>query len=559
MQQFRQQLLMPKRQNFKPSARGMLTKIATEPHKVRDLAPESPRPMEMLAGVHVESNASLTAFDQGMMEYLISWAYEVDPKMNERAYRIPLSTLRRFMGPHSKSDEIRASLSKLETIRLSYGLNGGRRFIGVQALTAWQEIAGDDPVVGFQFPEPIRELMGDMTASRYAHIELVPLTTDGMSSRYSAPLYKRLALEASEKKWVPGTKNTFGIRWKPQQIAEMIGFPGAADGTFNIGKLTSFVTKTFITDIQNVRRFSVAVTPVYDAVRGRRIASYNFFITIKPPSMHHVRVRYDKKRVWKGEIDDPSYTVRSDVWMKAAKAFSVKDSPFHGWPHYMIFDIWAVALKEALDGTGLTAGYDGRTYRGDSLLMAIETEGADFAAWGFLSEEVEFPDLMTKLEDMKKENITSWQRMELLFDAETARRDRVGWKTSKRKRLGKKTFGHLHPEEVVEAKQDAEVDVNPFAAVDAFEEPATDIAIPSFDTCAEVHVYFHIDVDELERRVLRPIQDAVWTGTRSFKFVCHYQDDGDQIFEIDINPSEHVWGTMLANMGPMKTGLEEYK
>ncbi len=130
----------PKRQNFQPSARGSLSKIADTPHRIHDLAPESPRPQAMLQGVRVDSNHILTAFDYGVYEYLQSWAFENDKTMEQRSYSMPLSTLRRFMGPHVKIADIDASLDKLFNVRLSYTLASGPRFERVQMLTSWQRL-----------------------------------------------------------------------------------------------------------------------------------------------------------------------------------------------------------------------------------------------------------------------------------------------------------------------------------------------------------------------------------------------------------------------------------
>ncbi|MEY9198416.1 hypothetical protein ABIA16_003532 [Sinorhizobium fredii] len=542
----------PPRQHFKPSARGRLQSITETPHLVRDLAPESPRPVEMLQGVKVESDLTLTAFDHGVYEYLQSWSYEHDKQMDERAYRLPMSTLRRFLGPHTKSDEVEASLKKLSSVYLSYTLKGGPRYIGVQMIVGWTELKGDDKLVAWQWPEPIREIMRDMGVSRYAHIELVPLTTDGMSSRYSAPLYKWLAFEAAQHKWVAGEANTFEVRIKPERLASEVDFPIDENGKFNVGKLTKFVTETFIADMKNVRRFSVVAKPDYGVVRGRKIVSYIFKITLKPPSMHHVRVRYDKAEFRRGGKDDPHYRVRSDLWLRASKAFSVEGSPMHGLVHWKIFELWLVALQEALDNKGLTEGFSTREYRGESLLMTIEAEGADFAAWGFLSEEVIDPDLIDHLQMIPGRKARLIKSL-----AENGRRDRVGWKTERRRKLAQKSYDQTIEWQELEQREAEEA---AFAA--KYGAVVEEVVQPvSFDTCTKAHIYFSLPVADLERRIFAKLQGLHWTGSRIFTLVSHFKNERDEpdTYELDIAPTEDEWCTLLNKLSAAKDGLEIYE
>ncbi|CDN46861.1 Hypothetical protein RG540_CH06710 [Neorhizobium galegae bv. orientalis str. HAMBI 540] len=523
----------PKRQNFQPSARGSLSKIVDTPYLVRDLAPESPRPQAMLQGVKVETDHTLTAFDFGVYEYLQSWSYEHDKNMEQRAYRMPLSTLRRFLGPHTKTTDIIASLEKLAEIKLSYTLAAGSRFVGVQMITSWQEIKGDDAVIGWQWPEPIRELMRDLGVGKYAHIELVPLTTDGMSSRYSAPLYKWLAFEASQRKWKPGQPNTFELKIEPGRLVAEIDYPEDENGKFNIGKLTKFATETFVKDIENVRKFSVTCEPEYEAVRGRKISAYRFTVTINPPAMHNVRVRYDKTQFRRGGKDDPRYQVRSDIWLKASKAFSVEGSPMHGLVHWKILELWLVALQEAIDNKALTPGFETRPYRGESLLMAIEAEGPDYACWGFLSEEVAEPDLLAHL-DMLPRHLRSF----IASEAESGRRDRVGWKTDRRRKVNKKATEYISS--LIESEP--------------VEEPIT------FETCTKAHIYFSMPVEELERRVFERLSSIKWNGTRTITLVSHYSDESghDGTYATDIRPTLDQWCTLLNGLSPIKKGTEIY-
>ncbi len=491
--------------------------------------------MAMLQGVKVDSDHTMTAFDHGVYEYLQSWSYEHDKTMEQRAYRIPVQTLRRFLGPHTKTADIIASLEKLAEIKLSYTLANGPRFIGVQMLTSWQEINGEDAIIGWQWPEPIRELMRDLGVGRYAHIELVPLTTDGMSSRYSAPLYKWIAFEAAQRKWKPGQANTFELRIEPGSLVSEIDFPEDETGKFNIGKLTKFVTETFLKDVKNVRKFSVAVQPEYEAVKGRKISDYKFSITINPPSMHNVRVRYDKTKFRRGAVDDPQYQVRSDIWLKADKAFGVEGSPMHGLVYWKYTSLWLVALQEALDSKDLTPGFETRSYRGESLLMAIEAEGPDYACWGFLSEEVADPDLLAHLEMLPRHI-----RSSIANDAESGRRDRVGWKTDKRRKSNMRRTDYY--DSLIQPP------------VEVIEEPIT------FETCTKAHIYFSMPVDELESRVFERLAGIKWKGNRTITLVSHYNDDdgSDGKWIIDIHPTFEQWCELLNKLSTVKKGTEIY-
>lgn len=487
--------------------------------------------MEMLKGVKVDTDHYITAFDHGVYEYLQSWAFEHDKNMEERSYSMPLATLRRFLGPHTKTTDILTSLDKLFNVRLSYTLASGPRFERVQMLTSWTKTENEVVILGWQYPEPIRELMSNLGVGKYAHLELVPLATDGMSSRWSPPLYKWIAFEAAQRKWKPGQANTFEVRIEPGLLVGEIDFPEDENGKFNIGKLTKFATETFIKDTQNVRKFSVACEPEYEAVRGRKISAYKFTVTVNPPSMHNVRVRYDKTQFRRGAKDDPQYQIRSDIWLKACKAFSVPESPMHGLVHWKIMELWLVALQEALDNKGLTPGFDARSYRGESLLMAIEAEGADFACWGFLSEEVADPDLLDHLQMIPRH-----EKSFIVSEAESGRRDRVGWKTDKRRATAKRLHDkHSIPEQPVE-------------------EPIT------FETCSKAHIYFVLPVEELESRVFERLSTIKWSGTRTITLVSHYSDENalDGTWTIDIRPTFDEWCQVLNKLAAVKKGTEIY-
>ncbi len=192
-----------------------------------------------------------------------------------------------------------------------------------------------------------------------------------------------------------------------------------------------------------------------------------------------------------------------------------------------------MALQEAIDNKALTPGFETRPYRGESLLMAIEAEGPDYACWGFLSEEVAEPDLLVHL-DMLPRHLRSF----IASEAESGRRDRVGWKTDRRRKVNKKATEYIssliEPEPV--------------------EEPIT------FETCTKAHIYFSMPVAELERRVFERLSSIKWNGTRTITLVSHYSDESghDGTYATDIRPTFDQWCTLLNGLSPIKKGTEIY-
>lgn len=405
---------------FKPVNRGSLIKLAEKPSAIAKVAPESPRPAEMLSGVST-SGPELSVIDSVVHELLISNAYEIDPQMKSESYKIDLSALVRWCGQNARKDDILKSLNKLRSTTICYtdSEDATRRFQNVQAIISWEEIECDDVSIGYQFAAPIKQLMRRMPA--YAYIELAAIGNGSMSLKHSPALYKYLALQASKKRWLPGEDNEVFVQLSPAKLSEIIGFTG------NVGQLTRFLQKSIEEDFTKVRRFSTSVEAIYESGRGNRLHSYAITLTLRAPDFRHVRLYRDYSNKYAnkyGGVDDERFRVRSDLWTRSNRAFN-RDGlgSFH---EKNSFDLWKIALSEALSGKAITDGYDTRSYRGDALLAAIDAEGADFAAWGFLAEEADDPDLLEHLAD---EGIQG--RTEIKIEAEMARRQRLGWKTSK--------------------------------------------------------------------------------------------------------------------------------
>lgn len=383
----------------------------------------------MLTGVTFDG-PGLSVLDSVVHEILISHAYEVDRKMQADRYGIDLAALTRFAGPNIRKDDILKSLERLRQTRISYGdsADPDRRYRGVQMVVSWEELKNSTTTVGWMFAPPIKDLMRSMPS--YAYLELAALGDGNMSLKHSPALYKHLALQSTRKRWQPGEDNEIYLRFSPQELAEIIQFPGHEDvEKLNVGKLKKFVIES-LKDLNEVRRFKTSVEIVSEKGRGRRINSICYTLRLRAPDFRLVRVGIDyskKPEFRQGGTDDPRLAVRSDLWQRASKTFKLT-----GHISSDLFKLWLVALEEALSGKGLTPGYETRSYRGDALLAAVDTQGAAWAAWGFLEEECDDPDLVEHLADRSNAPLA------IKTDSEAARRQRIGWKTSTLKKRATK-------------------------------------------------------------------------------------------------------------------------
>ena len=412
------------KQKFQPAPHGSLIRLAEhKPSAIAAIAPESPRPPEMLTGVSFDGPA-LSVLDSVVHEILISHAYEVDREMKADRYAIDLAALTRFAGPNVRKDDILKSLEKLRLTRMSFGdsVYPARRYRGVQMVVAWEELQNSMAMIGYMFAPPIKDLMRTMPS--YAYLELAALGDGNMSLKHSPALYKHLALQSTRKRWQPGEDNEIYLRYSPQELATIIQFPGHNDvEKLNVGKLKKFVIES-LKDLKEVRRFKTTVEIVPDKGRGRRINSICYTLRLRALDFRNVRVGFDyskKPEFRQGGADDPRFAVRSDLWQRASRTFKLT-----GQLSGDLFKLWLVALEEALSGKGLTSGYDTRSYRGDALLAAVDMEGAAWAAWGFFEEECDDPDLVEHLADRTNAPLA------IKTEAEAARRKRLGrgWKTS---------------------------------------------------------------------------------------------------------------------------------
>ncbi|MBP2235235.1 hypothetical protein J2Z31_001727 [Sinorhizobium kostiense] len=466
------------------------------------IAPQSPRPAEMLAGVVIDNGAvDLTGFDLALHELLISRAYENDRSMTATSYEIPLVECLRFLGSDARRDAVERSLGKMEQIKLSFAGEDGRSFRGVKMLTFWEATKGTETSLGYQFPDPIRWLMRSMPA--YGYIELNALGRGSMRSKYSHMLYKRIALDVAKHPWRAGEDNRFELTFTPEQLAEVVGFP-PVKGVIPFGKLQERVISKVIDDFAGVRKFDVRIS--YDGMpapkKGTSVGKIELHVRVNPDSHHTVFANtapFEKAGYRIGAPDEPRYRINSVFWLRVPRTFKTL-----GIDQSLAKDTWLVALKEALDNDPLTPAYATRRYRGANLLSAIDADGVEAAAWNFFAEETELGRDLVGFQHVIKNRVP----------ADTARKERV--------------------ERVKKPKASA-----PSPAPVAQEE-----LYPTFENCT--HIDLEIDTaaskTDLDDIIYEHINSIVWNGTRRIVLRAFYEVPGQrdvrQHFRFIISPED---------------------
>ncbi|MFD2054203.1 replication initiation protein [Mesorhizobium calcicola] len=507
---------------FRPETRGDLDQAFSSKGKLQIVAPESPRPSEMLEGVTVGGRDELTADDHHLHEYLISRAYADNMPMTEETHSLDMTDAIRFLGSRVERSDIRASLARLKRTTVSYGQSSERRFEDVQLLEGWVEIAPGSDVIRYRLPEPLRVLMRDQR--QYAYVELAALPR--MRSKFSTRLYKMFALKAKDRPWVPGEDNVITVSGTPDEVADWIGFPKEADGRVHGGKLRARFLEKAIEDFADVRAFRMEMD-LKQGGRGNAIQAVTFTLHLSPPSRHTVPMFFkpsdDKVRV--GNKDVPHLRVESRTWRRAATKFS------HalGMTNRGFADMWQIAVNEANTGVALSDGYHSRKFRGRKLLDAIQSRGADYAAWGFVTEEADAPDIGAK-------RMTGGYGA-LEKEADEARQARVGF--------GKRRRGKA-PAFIVD---EGELDHVPAAQV-------------SFSEAKEI--IFDVDPAltslDIEPLVGLPIQRRVFTGDRKIALTLRFLDRGQpDVWKLGRFPvSEADLDGILKSLGRFFDGPEEY-
>lgn len=494
-----------KRQPFHPSPRGSTSEALAKGASLAVIAPQSPRPAEMLAGVVIDNgDVDLTGFDLALHELLISRAYETDRTMTKTSYEIPLAECLRFLGPDARRDAVERSMAKMEQIKLSFTGEDGRSFRGVQMLTSWQVTLNSETSLVYQFPDPIRWLMRTMPT--YGYIELNALGRGSMRSKYSHMLYKRIALEVAKNPWRAGEDNRFDLVFAPEQLAEVVGFP-MIKGIVTFGKLQERVISKAIVDFSGVRKFDVRIS--YDGLpspkKGTPVRQIEFGVRVNADPHQTVRantVPLQKAGYRIGAPDEPRYRINSVFWLRVAKKFKTL-----GIDHSFAHATWLVALKEALDDFPLTPGGSTRRYRGANLISSIDANGVEAAAWSFFAEEAELGrDLVGSMHVIKNR-----------VPAEKARKRRMESVKVPKDRV---------PSKVPECQ----------ASIPTQSEP-------TFDNCT--HVDVEIDpaasAAELDDYIFEHFSNFVWDGNRKIVLKAHFfvpgQRDVRDHFRFLISPS----------------------
>lgn len=386
---------------FRPAPRGDLATALSSRQAFREVAPETPRPVEMLEHVTVRGDDKLTADDLALHELLVDHAYRsTERRMDRLEHSIPVAHVLSFLGEHARRSSVKASLARLRSTTVTIGRSDGRLFEDVQLLVPWTEREGNADEVHYVIPRPIAALMASMP--RYAYLELEPLSR--MKSKYGVRLYRHLAASLAGKPFDLSNDeaNRYELVVPVGTLADWLGYRPAEGKSLHAGQFAERAVYPAIADMFSVRRFELhEAQPVRAAKRGAPVEAWRFVLRLRPPSMHEVgRVPRKDPGLLKliGGVDDPRYRVNQIVWLRAA-ALAAKHGASVTAAEFA--DGWLVALREALamlrDETAapLTdAYYETERLRGERLLNDVEYFGPQAAAWNWAMQELAKPDLV---------------------------------------------------------------------------------------------------------------------------------------------------------------------
>jgi hypothetical protein len=393
--------------SFQPGNRGDIAKALAKPTALTVIAPESPRPLELLLGVTYDRESTLTADDGVLHELLMTAAIRDDAALEKETHAVPMRHILRLLGPEARRDAVKDSLSRLLKNTVSFGA-----FEQVPLLVSWIERAEADDLVHFTLPAPIKTAL--VTKTDYAYIEIAALPA--MRSKFVARLYKALVaeLKVTGRQWIKGGDNKLTITATVDQVVAWVCFPREKDGSVRPGKLKERVLDVAVAQFKDVQAFSLEVVPVVARTRGNPITEVRFELTLNPPSHHQIRAIYDASGIKQfGGIDAPVFRVRQEIWLKASNHFIAQ---FPDLAHGVLFGLWTACLQEMLDEKPLSDGYATRRYRGERLHQEIAKRGADQTAWAWAMEEAENPDLVLR---------SKQERKDIAAVGEAARRERV--------------------------------------------------------------------------------------------------------------------------------------
>ncbi|OLP53316.1 hypothetical protein BJF92_00680 [Rhizobium rhizosphaerae] len=501
---------------FAPGPVGSLLKALGMPGQIMRVAPESPRPVELLSSLTVTGGTTMTADDAALHELLISFAYEIDRGMNGETSAIPMSHVLRYLGQDARRDHVKASLNRLKMTTVTFR-HDGAVFEDVPLLVSWLRTTDTADDIVFQLPEPLRIVMSDR--ARYAYVELAALPA--MSSTYSSRVYRRLvaAIAESGKRWEAGGDNVFQVTVTPAELAEWVSFPRSRDGSLHVGKLRERVLSVLPRDFAAVNAFKLSLLTHAGKGRGNPLERIEFRLELAAPSRFKTRLTVEKEDLrYVGGRDVEDLHVESLLWIKAAAQFDVPGrkllTPRDWW------ELWLAALNEMNSGVPLSRQCDQRVYRGESLRERIAAVGADTAAWGFVAEEAAEPDLSLRSRD---------QIRDLGAVGREARASRLT------------------------------------ATTTAPEESVTSPVAVGFDEAREIiiNVDPRLDAASQTALVFKPITDHVWLGrsagadkkTLRVRFLDAGQQDE---WEVEQPMIEDDVTAILGKIGPYLVGQQEY-
>ncbi|MFT4163375.1 RepB family plasmid replication initiator protein [Shinella sp.] len=401
------------RRNFRPTNRGDIGKALDKPAALTVVAPESPRPLELLLGVTYDRESTLTADDAALHELLMTVALRDDVALQDETHAVPMRHILRYLGTEARRDAVKDSLSRLLKNTVSFGA-----YEQVPLLVSWIERKDADDVVHFTLPSPIKDAM--TTQTEYAYIEISALPA--MRSKFVSRLYKALVaeLKATGRRWIKGGDNKVVVTASVEQVADWVCFPREKDGRVRGGKLKERVLDIAVDQFKDVAAFSLVINAEPAKTRGNPILDVQFVLTLNPSSHHQARILFDAAGIRQfGGVDAPEFRVRQDIWLKASGHF-VAD--FTDLSHSVLFGLWTACLQEMLDEQPLSDGYATRRYRGERLRQELAKRGADTTAWAWAMEEAENPDLVLR---------SKAERKEIAAAGETARRERVWGENAK--------------------------------------------------------------------------------------------------------------------------------
>lgn len=498
------------RRNFRPTTRGDITKALDKPTALTVIAPESPRPLELLLGVTYDRESTLTSDDATIHDLLMTVALHADASLQSETHAVPMRHILRYLGAEARRDAVKDSLSRLLKNTVSFGT-----YEQVPLLVSWIERRDAEDVVHFTLPPPIKDALTAQT--EYAYIEISALPA--MRSKFVSRLYKALVaeLKATGRRWIKGGDNKVVVTASVEQVADWVCFPREKDGRIRGGKLKERVLDIAVAQFRDVQAFSLAIDAEPTKTRGNPILQVKFVLNLNPSSHHQTRILFDAAGISQfGGVDAPEFRVRQDIWLKASGHFVAE---FTDLSHGVLFGLWTACLREMLDEQPLSDGYAARRYRGDRLRQEIAKRGADAAAWAWAMEEADNPDLVLR---------SKAERKEIANLGEAGRRERVWGDNAK-----------------PVAVQQPLAEMEPLVAPDAI----------SFDAASEIW----IDLDDTLS--LRTIDDMVLEVVDRYR---GWQGDGTKVIKVrwwikgNLDFMEFKKPATAADIETIMNGIEKY-